>query len=91
MEKKTYKVELDIETMQDIKDLIYFCNEHFPYTKSSLWKVNKEFENIILNGCFKHNILRENFNTGENSSISICRLCNPKKYSKLKKEGKLYE
>jgi len=85
---KRYKVELDIETMQDIKDLIYFCSQHFPYTKKNLWSLERQLGEIIKHGCFKHNILRETFRTSPQESISLCKKCNPKEYAKLKKEAK---
>ena len=88
VEELKYKVEMNVETMRDVKDLIYFCRDHFPFTKNTLWNLCRELSNIIQDGCFKHNRLRKEFRTGTNSTESICPKCSPKRYTELRKDFK---
>jgi hypothetical protein len=81
--KKTYKVELNIETMQDIIDVF----EHYskqPCRKKVIWELPRKLRNIIQHGCFVHNLICETFKVSYNESITICSKCSPKKYKKLK-------
>lgn len=81
---KSWKLIIDEETMRDIRDLVFFCNKNFPFTKDSLWNLYREFDDILQHGCFKHNILTEEFRTSPNSTVSICPQCSPKEYVKYK-------
>ena len=76
-----YKVEIDIDTMREVKQLIYFCSRAF--MPDSVWNLYREFDKIILNGCFKHSILREDFRTSPQSTTSVCPKCSPKEYARL--------
>ena len=88
MEKtKKFALSLDIETMEDVIKLVDFSNSNYPFMKKSLYYLRDACSKIIQDGCFKHNILREIFRTSLNSSVSVCKLCNPKEYSKLQKGG----
>lgn len=74
---KIWKISIDDETLRDIKGLIMFCGKNFPFLPVKLWNLYKEFDEILLNGCFKHNIFTEEFRTIPNSTIRICPECSP--------------
>jgi hypothetical protein len=84
MKQKTFKVELDIETMEKMIQLIEFSNKNFPFTASQLWDLRYKLSDIILKGCFKHNIIMNTVRDSINSSITFCPKCNPK-YLKVKR------
>ena len=86
--KKTFKVELDIETMQDIIEVFrHYRNQ--PCRRKVMWELPDKLSNIIQNGCFKHNIMCETFEGIDGyDKITICPKCSPKKYKQYKKETK---
>ena len=75
---------IDDETMQDFRDLIRFCQNNFPFVPNTLWNLYKEFDNILLHGCFKHSVITEEFRTSPNSTTRICPQCFPKEFQKYK-------
>lgn len=82
-----YKVELDIKSMNDIISCIDYVTK-YPCTKRELYKIRNMLSDIIQNGCFKHNILRETFRISDYETVSICKKCNPLQYRKLKQQEK---
>ena len=82
---KTFKVELDIETMQDIIEVF----EHYrkqPCRRRVMWELPDKLHKILQLGCFKHNILMDTFRTSPNETITFCRKCSPKEYKKHKQK-----
>lgn len=82
-EYKTFKVEMDIETMQDIIEVF----EHYrkqPCRRKVMWELPRRLSKIISIGCFKHNIFMDTFRVGPNETTTFCRKCSPKEYSKHK-------
>ncbi len=86
MKEETYKIELDKKTMEDLNELIMFSTQNFPFTKDSLWGLNRQLLDIRLKGCFKHNILQETFDIASDHKVTLCRKCNPKEYKKYSKK-----
>lgn len=91
MKEETYPVEITRKQMQDFKTLFEHIRGDYPFIPSSLSKLYGEFMDIFRNGCFKHRIMTETFQTSYNSSTTICRKCNPKEYKELKKENEKNE
>ena len=77
--KETFKVEMDIEMMQDVISIAEYMRK-YPNQKSEFHKFSRQLSNIIQNGCFKHNLIRKTFKTSPNESISMCPKCSPKEY-----------
>jgi len=61
MRENTFKVEIDIETMEDIRKLISFASETYPFITKRLFEFDTKLHNIIQRGCFKHNLILEIF------------------------------
>lgn len=84
-EFKTFNVEMDISLMTDMIEVIEYVKK-YPCQKSSLWKFQDTLRNIILNGCFKHNILTERFEVDSTTTHWICPKCCPKEYKEYKQK-----
>jgi len=84
MTTNDFEIKLDRETINDLKQLINFANKNFPFLPTRLLRLEYQLNQIIINGCFKHGIMCETFETGINSSITICPKCNPDEYKKYK-------
>lgn len=89
-EHKTFKVEMDIPMMQDIISVIDYVSK-YPCQKSSLWRFKDELRKIIQVGCFKHNILRDQFKIASDHTMGVCPKCSPKEHAKYKKEAEEFE
>ncbi len=84
-EPTTYKVEMDRELMIDIIQLVDFCQDKFPFTKDTLWRLKGQLRKIGTDGCFRHNLIMEKFEVDSITTHVVCPKCCPKEYKEHKK------
>lgn len=86
MKKTTYPVEMDINMMSELRAMIQYMQQHYPFVPKSLYDLEHELGAIIIEGCFKHKIKRVSFRIESNSVESVCPKCSQKRYKQLMKE-----
>ena len=77
MEKETFNLEINKETMRKLITLIDFTTKYNPFIPSELFKIRDRFEKILIDGCFKHNLIRKCIRENSNTIITFCPKCAP--------------
>lgn len=85
--EETFNLDIDKETMRKINDLIDFVRKDYPFIPSEIWKLQDRFREILLKGCFKHNLICRSVKESSNTTHTFCPKCYPK-LNKQYKENK---
>jgi len=72
-----YNVAISKETMWDYEVLIEHMQKTFPFIPETLWRLKCDLREILLYGCFKHNILNKKIQQAPDHTIVYCPKCNP--------------
>ncbi len=79
-----FKLELDLETIKELKVLIDYGFKNFPFMTENINNFDNSLRNIINSGCFKHSIFQRTIRKGINEYLTFCPMCNPELQEKYK-------